>query len=351
MKTGIIFDEKYIEHKLSIGHLESPERLIETMEILKKILDKPDIKLLKPKSATKEALLRVHEKQYIDDIMTMSKNGNTLSLDTPIPRGTYEIAKLSAGGAILAGDLVCKKEFDNAFALTRPPGHHAGKSFGGGFCFFNNMAIMIEHLREKQNIKKIAILDWDVHHGNGTQDIFYEDPNVFFFSTHQSPLYPGTGKITEIGEEEGKGYNINIPLDYGTSGKSFLFLLKNLFEPIVKQFKPDMIAVSAGYDAYFDDPLAGLNFTVNTYAQATSLLKNLSNKICDDKIVFLLEGGYNLKGLSNAILATISTLNGNTIINEPIPPPQQKIDEFTKNQIKKIKEILSDYWSFQYLNQ
>lgn len=344
MRTAIVFHKKYLEHNLGEGHPERPERLKKTMELLKRILDKPNITLLKPKPATEEDLLRVHSKDYVNNIKSMSQEGGILTLDTPVPKGVYDIAKLSAGGAILTGEIVCKKEFDNAFALTRPPGHHAGKNFGGGFCFFNNIAIMIEYLRAKHKLKKFAILDWDVHHGNGTQDIFYDDPSVLYFSTHQSPLYPGTGTINEIGEGEGKGYNINVPLNPGTSGASFLYILKEVFIPLMKDFKPDLIAISAGYDAYFDDPLANLKFTVKTYADAINIVKKIADKFCDGRIVIILEGGYHLEALSHGILATVSNLSGLNEIKEPYPPPEQEIDDDVKKEIKELKEILSDCW-------
>jgi len=344
MKTGIVYHEKYLEHNLGPDHPESPERLKKILEFLKKIIDKPSIELLKPNPTSEEDLLRVHTKDYAEKIKSMSQTGDVLTLDTPVPSGVYEIAKVSAGGAILAGKSVCEKKVDNAFALIRPPGHHAGKNFGGGFCYFNNIAIMIEYLRAKHPLKKFVILDWDVHHGNGTQNIFYTDPSVLYFSTHQSPLYPGTGMIDEIGEGDGKGYNVNVPLNPGTTGTSFLYILNELFIPLTKEFKPDIICVSAGYDAYFNDPLANLRFTIKTYADATRLVKDIAEKVCDGRIVIVLEGGYNLDALSQGVLATISTLASLNSIKELYPPPEQKITGAVKENISHLKKILSDYW-------
>jgi acetoin utilization deacetylase AcuC-like enzyme len=344
MKTGIVYHEKYLQYNLGLGHPESPERLKKIMEVLKKIMDK--LESLRPSQASEEDLLRVHTKGYIEKIKKMSQVGGALTLDTPVPSEVYEIAKLSAGGAILAGKSVCEKKVDNAFALIRPPGHHAGKDFGGGFCFFNNIAIMIEYLRAKHGLKKFAILDWDVHHGNGTQEIFYTDPSVLYFSTHQSPLYPGTGMIDDIGEGKGKGYNVNVPLNPGTSGASFLYILKELFIPLTQEFKPDIICVSAGYDAYFNDPLASLNFTIKTYADATKLVKNIVEKVCDGRVVIALEGGYNLEALSHGVLATISILSGLNEVKEPYQSSEQKVGEDVKQRVSDINKKLSDYWSF-----
>jgi len=340
MKTGIVYHEKYQEHNLGPGHPENPERLKKIMESIGKIKNKPNIELLKPTSASEEDLLRVHTKGYVEKIKSMSRTGGVLTLDTPVPSGVYEIAKLSAGGAILAGKSVCEKKVDNAFALIRPPGHHAGRDFGGGFCFFNNIAIVIEHLRAKHGLKKFAILDWDVHHGNGTQDIFYTDSSVLYFSTHQSPLYPGTGLIDDIGEGEGKGYNVNVPLNPGTSGASFLFILRELFIPLTQQFKPDIICISAGYDAYFNDPLASLEFTIKTYADATRIVKDMAEKVCDGRIVIVLEGGYNLDALSQGVLATVSKLAGLDEIKEPYTPPKQKVSDYVKKKVSYLKKIL-----------
>jgi len=275
----------------------------------------------------------------------MSKIGGILDPDTPVPKETYEIARLSSGGAIEAGRLVCEKIVDASFALIRPPGHHAGKDFGGGFCYLNNTAIQIRYLQANKKVKKVAILDWDAHHGNGTQDIFYDDDSVLYFSTHQFPFYPFTGDFNEIGKDKGKGFNVNVPLDVGTSGKDFEYIVKEIFIPIVKEFKPDLITVSAGYDAYFLDPLTSLNFSVTTYANVTKLLKETAKKICGGKVSFILEGGYHLIGLSHSVLATVLTLLDSKRIKEPYLPPEQKISREIKERVKKLKKILNEYWN------
>jgi len=344
MKTAIVYHEKYLEHNLGPGHPETPERLSKTMIVLNKILSKPEIVLMKPEPATEDDILRVHTKNHFFSIKSKSYAGGILTPDTPIPRGTYDLACLSAGGAILAGKSVCEKQVDNAFALIRPPGHHAGRNFGGGFCYFNNMAIMIEYLKANYGLKKFAILDWDVHHGNGTQDIYYYDPSVLYFSTHQSPLYPGTGMFEEIGEGTGRGYNINFPLIPETSGKSFEYILEEIFVPVVEQFKPDMICVSAGYDAYFRDPIANLNFSIMTYANATEIVKKLADKVCNGRVVVMLEGGYDLDALPQGVLATVSKLTGINKIKEPYPPPKQELSDYVREKVSMVKRNLSEYW-------
>ena len=204
---------------------------------------------------------------------------------------------------------------------------------------------MIEHLKAKYGLKKFAVLDWDVHHGNGTQDIYYYDPSVLYFSTHQSPLYPGTGMFQEIGEGAGKGYKINFPLMSQTSGKSFEYILEEIFVPVVESFKPDMICVSAGYDAYFRDPIANLNFSIMTYVNATEVVKKLADKVCDGRAVVILEGGYDLDALPQCVLATVSKLAGFDKIKESYPPPEQKIDDSVRIKTDQLKKILSNYWN------
>jgi len=344
MRTGIVYHESYLKHNLGLGHPERPERLKSVMELLKQILDNPNVKMLRPEPVAEDDLLRVQSGSYVEEIRSMSERGGMLTLDTPLPMGTYDVAKLACGGAILAGGAVVKGDVENAFALTRPPGHHAGRDYGGGFCFFNNIAVMIEYLKEKYGLRRFAVLDWDVHHGNGTQDIFYEDPSVLYFSTHQSPLYPGTGSIDENGDGRGEGYNVNVPLRPGTSGANLIYILRELFNPLVEEYKPELIGVSAGYDAYFNDPLANLKFTIETYAETTRLVRDLASKVCGGRIAVVLEGGYQLEAVSHGVLATISTLAGIERWEEPYPPPKQELSEDVREKVSELKRRLSRYW-------
>ncbi len=343
--TGIVYHEAYLRHKLGRGHPERPERIESILEAVEEVLKREDVATLEPKPASTKDLLRVHTEDYVAKIQGMSETGGILTMDTPAPPGVYETARLAAGGAMLAGESVVEGRVDNAFALARPPGHHAGRASGGGFCFFNNIAIMVEYVRSHHDLKKFAILDWDVHHGNGTQEIFNRDPDVLYFSTHQSPLYPGTGAIEQIGEGLGQGSKVNVPLRPGTSGASFKYILTELFAPLVKQFRPDFIAVSAGYDAYFDDPLANLRFTIETYSYSATFVKDLADELCGGKLAVVLEGGYNLKAVSQGVLATLSSMLGLGRVEEPLPVPSQVVDEAVRGEVSQIKEILSRYWN------
>jgi len=346
LRVGVVYHERYLEHDLGFGHPERPERLKAILRLLEPHLDRPELVLLRPEAASEDDLLRVHSREYVGYVEELSRSGRGgLSIDTPAPRGVYETARLAAGGAILAGESVARGDVDRAFALVRPPGHHAGRNYGGGFCFFNNIAIMIEHLKAERGLEKFAILDWDVHHGNGTQDIFYEDPTVLYFSTHQYPLYPGTGRLHEVGRGDGAGYNVNVPLPPGSTGADFLYALRELFIPLVEEFKPDIICVSAGYDAYFRDPLASLRFSIGTYTEATRALVDLADGVCGGRVVVVLEGGYNLDAVSHGVLTTILTMAGLDGVEEPHPPPAQVVGDAVREEVDALKEILSQYWS------
>lgn len=348
-RTGIIYHENYLKHDPGWGHPECPARLSETMKFLRKkdLLRKHEIQLLKPEVAKEEDLNLVHTKQYIMNINNLSKNRGMLTSDTPVMGKTYELAKLSAGGAILGGKVIVEKDLRNSFVLNRPPGHHAGRDYGGGFCYFNNIALMIEYIKRNYSYKKFMILDWDVHHGNGTQDVFYDDSSVLYFSTHQMPLYPGTGRIDEIGNKEGKGYNVNVPLSPDSTGADCVYAIDEIFVPLIEEFEPELIAISAGQDAYFADMLANLNFTIETYIGVTERVMKVADKICDGRIAIVLEGGYNLEALPQIVAAIINTLAGieGFDFSDVYPTPKQTISPIIKERVLKIRRLLSDYWN------
>ncbi len=347
-KTAIIYHENYLKHDPGWGHPECPDRLNEIMKFLreKDLLRRFEIELLKPEAANEKDLELVHSRKYIEYIERLSKHLGMLTSDTPVMHETYEIAKLSAGGAILAGKVVSDKDFRNSFVLNRPPGHHAGRDYGCGFCYFNNIAIMIESIKRKYGYNKIMILDYDVHHGNGTQDIFYNDPSVLYFSTHQTPLFPGTGRIEELGGKDGKGYNVNVPLPSGSSGADCIYAIDELFIPLTYEFSPDFIAISSGQDGYFGDYLADLNFTLKTYIEITERVMKAADEICDGRIATVLEGGYNLETIPQIIAGIIVTLAKikDIEIHDPYSEPEQFISSIVKRDVLKIKSMLTDYW-------
>jgi acetoin utilization deacetylase AcuC-like enzyme len=223
---------------------------------------------------------------------------------------TYRIALLSAGGVLQAIDAVMKKEVENAFCAIRPPGHHAEKSYGKGFCIFNNVAIGAKYIQQKYNLPKVLIVDWDVHHGNGTQNSFYNDPSVYFFSVHQYPFYPGTGAELEEGEEEGFGYTMNVPMVAGSGDVEYLEVFENFFYPVAEKFAPDFILISAGFDAHKDDPLAEIELDEETFQRITQVVVDLAEKCCEGRLVSVLEGGYDLKALATSVEAHLWALMG-----------------------------------------
>lgn len=339
MGTAIVYSPKYLEHNPGYWHPERPERLQVIVKSLQGAgLWEPKVKIIEPRPAALEDVKLAHDEEYISLIERLSKSRASLDVDTPLQANTFELSLLAAGGAITAGEKVMSEEATNAFALVRPPGHHASRSVGGGFCYFNNLAIMIKKLKQEFEIKRIFILDFDAHHGNGTQDIFYEDPEVLFMSIHQNgrTLYPGTGFVDEIGAGDGEGYKVNVPLPPGSSDKEYSCVMGEIFVPLSEAFKPDLIAVSAGFDAHIDDPLTQLELSSDAYSWLTGYAVDQAKKLCGGKVVLILEGGYNLKALGKSVVNVVKALMGER--NEP--PEHGRVEV-----VDELKRKLADYWS------
>ncbi|MDO8520297.1 MAG: histone deacetylase [Deltaproteobacteria bacterium] len=305
-KTGIIFDSRYLEHKTGAGHPERPERLLAIKEVLD--ADSGLIRLdLRP--ATKEELGRVHTAEHIAAVdQTRGKDEGYFDLDTPFSGRSAEAAYLAAGGVLKAIEEVEGGRTDNAFVFPRPPGHHAEKNRAMGFCLFNNVAIGAEHLIA-QGKKKIAIVDIDVHHGNGTQHSFYDRSDVFYLSTHRFPFYPGTGARQERGIGEGLGYTLNIPYDALADDDDYRRGYQDEILPTLLDYKPEFILVSAGFDAHIRDPLGGMKITKEGFNMMAQTLIEAAKKSCHGKIVFVLEGGYDLKGLQEGVEAVLEEIS------------------------------------------
>ncbi len=299
--TGIIYDERYLNHKTG-NHPECPERLAAIYKYLKEKGILNNIIRIDPKPAPLDVIEYIHRKEYIETVKKLSaEGGGMLDMDTVVSRETFDIALLAVGGVLSAIDAIMDGTIRNGLCLIRPPGHHAMPERGMGFCIFNNIAIGARYIQKKYKMRKIAIIDWDVHHGNGTQAAFYDDPTVFYFSTHQFPHYPGTGSIDEVGSEKGKGYTMNAPLELGANITVFKDVFEERFLPEIKTFKPDFILISSGFDAHKDDPLAGLNLREEDYNLLTRMVVSLADEICDGRIVSTLEGGYNLNALKLSV--------------------------------------------------
>ncbi|MBC7114422.1 MAG: histone deacetylase [Archaeoglobi archaeon] len=356
MVTGIVYHRKYLEHEQSPTHPERRERLSYTMDQLLEegIFDSPEIKILEPFEASIEDVLEVHTEEYIEFLRRKSRTGGIIDWDTNIPVGVFEVALLSAGGAIRAADAVLRGEVKNAFAMIRPPGHHAKPDIGAGFCYLNNMAIMVKWL-QKRGFRRILILDWDAHHGDGTQEVFYDDPSVLFISTHQMPLYPGTGYPHECGIGDGEGFTINIPLPPGTSDEGYRMVLEEIIKPVAEEFSHEFIAISAGQDNHFTDPITELALTARGYAELMKEAVNLSERFCSGRLVAVLEGGYSVEAaLPYTNLGIIAAMAGMDIsqIREPenyLPLLRMRKDEGAlvklRRNIEEVRRIHSKYWS------
>ena len=308
--TGLVVSEAYTEHLTGQGHREQPGRVTAIVERLKADGLFGKSKEITPRPATDEDILRCHTPDYLRIVNEDVTEGlHRLSTgDTAISARSLEIARLAAGGLLAAVDEVLAGRVRNAFAVVRPPGHHATPTKGMGFCLFNNVAIAARYAQKKYGVGRVLIADWDVHHGNGTQDIFYEDGTVLFFDTHQHPLYPGTGGATEAGEGAGRGLTINCPFPAGSGHNEIVGAFRERLVPAAQAFRPDLVLVSAGFDSRIDDPLGGFTLTDDDFAELTGIVKEIAEKHCGGRLVSTLEGGYNLAGLASAAASHVRAL-------------------------------------------
>lgn len=311
MICAIVYHPDYLMHKTGFSHPESPDRLTAIMRrldessLLKKLI------MIEPNPAKEEDILRVHSKRHFETIKNAWDNGCTaLTPDTPISEESYRIALLSAGGVLTGIDKIMAKEIDNGMALVRPPGHHAMPDQAMGFCLFNNVAIGARYLQKKYRIAKVLIVDWDLHHGNGTQDAFYEDPTVLYFSIHQYPHYPGTGSANEKGAGKGAGFTINVPVMGDTPADEFMKKFRDTLYDKAIEFSPDFILISAGFDAHRDDPLGNLMLTEASYGEMTKITLDIANTCCKGRVLSALEGGYNLNALALSVEAHLRAMMG-----------------------------------------
>lgn len=355
MVTGIVFHEEYLKHEQSPTHPERRERLAYTMDQLREegIFESENIRILEPFKASLDDVLEVHTPEYIDFLREESKRGGIIDWDTNIPIGVFDRALLAAGGAIRAAQAVLDGEVQNAFAMIRPPGHHAKPHIGAGFCYLNNMAIMVKWLLKK-GFERVLILDWDAHHGDGTQEIFYTDDRVLFISTHQMPLYPGTGYPEECGAGKGEGFTVNIPLPPGTGDEGYMMVIEEIIQPIVEEFRPQFIAVSAGQDNHFTDPITSLALTARGYAEMMRRAVEMAEKHCNGRLVAVLEGGYSVEGaLPYTNLGIIAAMAGMDISH--IREPENYLAELAwrrrdssivklRANIEDVKRVHSKYW-------
>ena len=303
--TALVYDPIYTKHFAGPGHPESPRRLEAIMGVINETDFAGRLEIVKPRDASDDEILAVHSKRYLAQVRSDITSGKrVLSMgDTGVCADSLAAAFKAAGGICLAVDQVVAGKYRNAFCAVRPPGHHSGENRGSGFCVFNNVAIAARHARKKHNMSRVLIADWDVHHGNGTQEAFYSDPSVFFFSTHQWPLYPGTGRAGETGEGKGAGTTINCPFPAGAGREQIVGAFRDKLIGAADLFKPELVLISAGFDSRLGDPLGGFCLTDEDFAELTGIMLDIARKHASGRLVSTLEGGYNPAGQAKAVCA------------------------------------------------
>ena len=322
MKTAIVKDERFIKHSAGDYHPESPDRLKAIYKKIEPLSER--LSFIKTREAKREELKEVHSERYIELIEKLRGRDFSLDADTSGNSFSVEAAFLAAGSSIDIAAEIMKGSYNNGFALIRPPGHHAENSRAMGFCIFNNIAITAANLIKNGLAKRILIVDWDIHHGNGTQHAFYSRDDILYFSTHLYPYYPGTGYFDEIGEGKGSGYTINVPLTPHKDNDDFLYIFNEILTPVCERFRPDIILISAGYDIYYRDPLGSMRITEEGFFNFTEFFKYLANKYCNNRLCLFLEGGYNIEGLANSVYRTIESLLSESITEVEIKKPSDE---------------------------
>jgi acetoin utilization deacetylase AcuC-like enzyme len=304
----IFTSDRFADHLNPPGHPERLERA-EVMQVVASEFRQQGGDVREPRPATEAELARVHDREYISLISETAGRATALDADTFTSPDSYDVARLAAGAAIECVEHVLAGGGARALAMVRPPGHHAERNRAMGFCLFNNIAIAAAHARA-QGVERVAIVDYDVHHGNGTQWTFYDDPSVLFISSHQYPYYPGTGAATEIGTGRGAGFTINLPMDAGGSDADFEVAYNAIAFPVLRQFQPELILVSAGFDALDNDPLGGMRLTANQFARLTAAITEIAEECCDGRVAAISEGGYDLGGFASCLRTVIPVLAG-----------------------------------------
>lgn len=309
-KTAVLLDPIFREHLVGREHPERPERVDVIARALQPMLGK--LTRVERRAATEEELMLCHTREYLRTAQRDIESGlpYLTTGDTDVTPNSWDIAVQAAGGAMNAVDAVVAGEVRNAFCVVRPPGHHATPTRGMGFCVVNNIALAARYAQQKHGIARVLVVDWDVHHGNGTQDCFYSDPTVFFFSTHQWPLYPGTGRHDETGEGEGKGTTMNFPFLAGSGRKEILGAVQNSLAPAMESFRPELVMISAGFDSRIGDLLGQFTLTDQDFIDLTHAVMEIADRYANGRVVSLLEGGYNLSGLASASAAHVEALVG-----------------------------------------
>ena len=309
-RTGFVYDPRYLAHDMGAGHPESPNRLRAIMQRLEQSGLAAELTRIASRTAEDEWITLVHRPEYVGHLNREAPTSGRVSLDadTSMSPGSLPAAYLAAGGALAGVDAIMADQVQHVFCAVRPPGHHAEAGRAMGFCLFNNVAIAARYAQKRYGVQRVLIVDWDVHHGNGTQHSFEADPSVLFFSTHQYPHYPGTGRATESGTGAGEGFTINVPMEAGEGDDDYRAVFQKVLVPAADAFKPELVIISAGFDAHRDDPLASMGLTEEGYADLTSIVAGIATRHCRGRLLSSLEGGYNLTALAASVERHIRAL-------------------------------------------
>jgi acetoin utilization deacetylase AcuC-like enzyme len=346
-KVGVVRDERYLLHDMG-HHPESPDRLRVIYETLGAnemdglFVDIP------PRAAIKDEIEAVHAPAYVDRVAeTAGKAHVRLDPDTSTCPASYEAAIWAVGGVLETIDAVVDGRMDNAMALVRPPGHHAERATAMGFCLFNNIAIGARHAQRRHGLSRILIVDWDLHHGNGTQNTFYDENEIVYFSTHQYPFYPGTGAANEIGHGEGEGYTVNVPLSSGCGDSEYANIFTHILRPIALKYQPQLILVSAGFDPHYRDPLGSMRVTETGFARLMNILKEIAQPTCSGRVVLTLEGGYDLTALRESVKSVLLEMRDlDSGVDQTKCQQQEKAGyKNIERAIESIQKIQREYWT------
>jgi acetoin utilization deacetylase AcuC-like enzyme len=327
--VAVVEDPRYREHSGPAGHPERPERLVPVSEAIAARAER--LESVTPRPATTDEILRVHDRSHLERIAEAVRHAPArLDPDTYVSPESFEVALLAAGGAIDLARRVVRGEARRGLAAVRPPGHHAESNRAMGFCLFNNAALAARAMQAEEGVERVLLLDWDVHHGNGTQHSFEADPTVLYFSTHQFPYYPGTGDFEEIGHGPGEGTTVNVPLPAGSGDSEYVGALQRLLVPVARGFRPDLVIVSCGFDAHALDPLASMDVSGEGFRAMASIVRGLADDLCGGRLALVLEGGYALEGLRQGSDAVLDVL---LEADPTLPDPVELVPGSTLNGV------------------
>ena len=350
-KTGIVYSQRFSLHRTGEGHPESPRRLRSILHGIKSshLLDDERFILIEPQSASLEALQLVHSPEFISRIREFCKRGGGLfeeETGTVLSPESFVVARLAAGGALKAVEMVMDRKVKNAFVISRPPGHHASRTHTFGFCIFNNVALAAKYLVEKFSLRRILILDIDSHSGDGTQRIFYDTDKILYISLHEDPSeFPGLGFLNEVGEGDGLGYTVNIPLPFGTTDSAYWKAMKSIVIPVMRQYKPEFVLISAGFDGYFRDSIGELSLSAYIYLRVFQAMLDFAHLFNRDRMVAILEGGYRSSFLRRIVPAVIARMAGIDVeIRDDRPFFNVEAQKKAEKVIREVKETHSRFW-------